>query len=612
MAEKWPVMRDTSSTQSVQAATPETVGEYSQDALASQAVLTEAARQVDIIHTSLAGMTAIVMMLLIAVALPLIGYPPVKQPWAFAIMVLTSFCGIGGLYYMNYRVHKHVSQQARLTEVLVNSLGQGFLSFDREGTCGEVYSQACIDLLETAPVGKHIQDVLRTPEGQRGDFKDWMEILFMPNHALGFDDVIKFMPQFFPHKQDRRISLMYKPIYVRGSELFQVVVIATDQTEEYAAQQRVKQQQNFAEMICRIFKERNQFRTTLTHLREFLDSAEQPNIKRAEAAPLLRSMHTLKAAVKHFHLAELGDIVHKLENDLRSDQIKSDEMFQQALRVGCRQIAEALTKVKSEVRDLVGQDYEWRGNMHEVEESAILDFVREMHARKTDPEVIRRFLSTIAAVPANDCFRAFERELHDLAGIMGKQAKPIRFTGTNPRVLTQSIQHFLFSLTHVCRNIVDHGIEAPITRMARGKDPAGQISIHTEVVTRDDQPGEWLHVIIGDDGAGIDPSRVRARLASIDPEGAWRTEDDQKVIQRIFNWGFSTRDSVTELSGHGVGMEAVEREVKLLGGTIAVQSELYKATRFDMYVPYVLELEKPAKPTAVLPKPVREEPMHRA
>ena len=230
--------------------------------------------------------------------------------------------------------------------------------------------------------------------------------------------------------------------------------------------------------------------------------------------------------------------------------------------------------------------------MHEVEESAIHEFVREMRSRKTDPEVVHRFLTTIAAVSINDCFRAFERELHDLADLMGKQVKPIRFTGANPRILTLPIQHFLFSLTHICRNIVDHGIEPPITRMARGKDPAGQISIHAEIV-HDDPGAEWLHIIIDDDGNGIDPSRIRAKLASLDPEGSWRHEDDQKIIQRIFNWGMSTRESITDMSGHGVGMEAVEREVDLLGGTIRVQSELYKGTRFDIRIPYMLDLAKP-------------------
>jgi len=562
------------------------------EVIGSQAILTEAIRQVDIIHISLAGMGAIMLTLLAALALPVFGYQPVGQIWAFGIMVAASLGGIAYLYYMNYRVHQHVSRQARLTEVLVNSLGQGFLSFDRDGLCAPVYSQACIDLLEISPAGKHVQQVLRIPENQRADFKDWMDILYMPNHALGFDDVIKFMPQFFAHSQGRRVSLVYRPIRAKNGSLFQVVVIATDQTEEYAAQQRAQQQQHFADMVCRIFKGRNQFRTTLTQLREFLEMSERPDIKRDESAPLLRFLHTLKAAVMHFHLMELGEVIHRLEIELRSDTITSDQIFQQRLKAGRQRIADALAKVKTEVRDLIGQDYEWRDNTHEVEESAIYEFVQAMQKKKTDPEIIRLFLARIAAVPVNDCFRTFERELDDLADIMGKQIKPVRYTGSNPRVLTQPLQGFLFALTHVGRNVIDHGIEPPITRMARGKDPAGQVSVHAEIVR--EGGAEWLHVVIADDGNGIDPSRIRARLTAIDPSGSWRNEDDHTVIQRIFNWGFSTREMISTISGHGVGMEAVKREVDLLGGTIGVQSELYKYTRFEIRIPYVLDPMKPA------------------
>src|ERR1700679_520295 len=118
MAEQWSAMPDTTPPSSSSPPAAEPVRSLSQDVLASQAVLTEATRQVDIIHTSLAGMTAIVLMLLGAIALPIFGFPPVKQAWAFGVMITASLAGIGYLYYMNYRVHQHVSQQARLTEVL--------------------------------------------------------------------------------------------------------------------------------------------------------------------------------------------------------------------------------------------------------------------------------------------------------------------------------------------------------------------------------------------------------------------------------------------------------------------------------------------------------------
>lgn len=554
----------------------------------TDAVLIEAVRHVDVIHTSLAGMTAIVIMLLAAVALPVFGKQPVTQPLAFWVMTVASFVGIAGLYILNFRVHKHVTDQARLTEVLVNSLGQGFLFFARDGVCGTVYSQACLDLLEAIPANRPIAEILRIPEEQREDFQDWIDVLFQPDHALGFDDVIRFFPQFFPHSEQRRVSLVYKPIYGPSGELFRVVLIATDQTEEYAARQAAKRQQNFADMICRIFKDRNQFQSTMAHVRDFLGSAEREGLTLADAPKMLRQIHTLKATVKQFNLVDFGEVMHAAENELRDPEVISDEIFVQRLGQVRQKIGDALARVTDEVSSLIGTEYEWRGNVREIGEDDIYDFAVEMKSRNVDERVINLYLDKIAAVPIRDCFHSFERELRELAGILDKQVKPVKFVGNNPRVLTKPIQELLFSFTHICRNIVDHGIETPVTRMARGKDAAGQVTITCSLLTDGQSGEELLHIVIADDGNGIDPSRVRAKLAGVDPDGDWRFEDDQSVIQRIFLPNFTTADTVTTISGRGIGMEAVEMEVKKLGGTVHVSSQLYKGSSFDIKVPHRL------------------------
>jgi two-component system chemotaxis sensor kinase CheA len=564
-------------------------GTLPQGRLANSTVLTEATRQVDTLHTSLAGMTAIVLVLLFAMALPVFGYPPVTVKLYFFVITFTTFGGIGYLYYLNYAVHKLVSDHARLTEVLVNSLGQGFLSFGQDGICDDVYSQACADLLENIPAGKNIMEVLRVPEEARTDFKDWLDVLFLPDHALGFHDVVNFLPQFFPHSERRRISLVYRPIYERQGALARVVLIATDQTEEFEAQELAQQRQEFADMICRIFRERNQFLATITHVRTFLEQAAIP-VPRQQATPLLRTLHTLKAAVKHFHLKELAVTVHALESELRSDTITTDEQFMKELGAGRLRIEKELAVVLENIKDLIGQDYERRGNTHEVEESALYSFALVMSVSGVSADIVDHYMRFIVAVPIQDCFRQFDRELIDLAEITGKQIKPIRYTGSNPPILTRKLQPMFFSFTHICRNILDHGIEPAVTRLARGKDPAGQVIIHADVTRDDDGMRQWLAITISDDGGGVDPARVRAKLALVEPKGAWADQDDHAVIQNIFMWGFSMREDVTELSGRGVGMEAVEREVKALGGTIEVFSELYQGTRFEIRVPYAMSV----------------------
>ncbi len=551
--------------------------------------VTEASRRFGLLHTSLGGMTAIIMILLCAVALPVFGFSPVRHFGSVVVIAIATIGGIGYLYYLNYALYKLVSDHDRLNEVLVNSLGQGFLSFGVDGICDEVYSQACIDLLRTNPRGQNIIDVLRVPEEGRADFKGWFDIMFLPDHALGFPDVVNFLPKFFPHPDKRRITLDYRPVYRKGRVLERVVLIATDITEEYEAQTLAKKRQDYADMICRIFRERNQFLATITHIRTFLEQAAQP-VARDNATSLLRLLHTLKAAVKHFHLSNLAETVHGIESELRSDAITSDKEFNDILDAGRTCIEKELNAVLDTIRDLIGQDYERRGNMREIEESTLYNFALVMNVAGVNRDIVDHYLRFIVAVPINECLRQFDRELMDLAEISGKQIRPVRYSGSNPPVLLREYQAMIFSLTHVCRNIVDHGIEPAVTRLAHGKDPMGQVFVEANIV-EDEQRKEWLSLVISDDGGGIDPALVREKLSILEPTGRWREQDDHTVIQSIFMFGMSTRQNVSEMSGRGVGMNVVKREIENLNGTIEVFSELYRGTKFEIRVPYMLSVE---------------------
>ncbi len=552
--------------------------------------ISEAKKQFAILHTSLVGMTLIILVLLGAVALPVLGFKAVTHVGSFIVIMLATFGGIGYLYYLNYGVYRLVSEHDRLNAVLVNSLGQGFLSFGKNGICDHVYSQACLELFGTEPSGKNIVDVLRIPEEGRADFKGWVDILFMEDHALGFPDVVNFLPQIFANPKKRRITLDYKPIHSRERVLSRVVLIATDVTEEYEAQELAKQRQEYADMICRIFRERNQFLATITHIRSFLEMAVASDIEENRPA-LLRLLHTLKAAVKHFHLGELAETVHALETELRSEQAENPGEFKKMLDAGRSCIDRELAAVLEAIKDLIGQDYERRGNTREIEESALYNFALVMNVSGVSKDVVDHYLRFIVAMPIQDCFRQFERELQDLAEITGKQVKPVRYSGSNPPVLLREYQQMFFSLTHICRNIVDHGIEPSVTRIARGKDPIGQVLIECDVVSDAVERGkEWLHIVISDDGGGIDPGRVREKLLEADSAARIQEADDHTVIQNIFTYGISTRDRVTDLSGRGVGMNVVKREVENLNGRIEVFSELYRGTKFEIFVPYMLSI----------------------
>jgi two-component system chemotaxis sensor kinase CheA len=184
-------------------------------------------------------------------------------------------------------------------------------------------------------------------------------------------------------------------------------------------------------------------------------------------------------------------------------------------------------------------------------------------------------------VPLGPVFRRHQRTVRDVGLAVGKQVALV-VEGDEVEVDMAVVEHMRDPLTHMIRNAVDHGIEAPDVRARRGKDPCGRVTLRA----RRDSGSIVLE--IEDDGAGLDLERIRA-------VGAARGFDtarmrDAELRNLIFASGFSTAEAVTDLSGRGVGMEVVRRNVDLLRGSIAVESEAERGTTISVRVPLTLAI----------------------
>jgi len=122
---------------------------------------------------------------------------------------------------------------------MLDTLGQGLLFFDEKGVCSDVFSRACLTLLETNPSGKNITDILRLSPENRNVFIELLHILFSRKSQLTFDEVMSLAPSSYAHSQDLFVKLGYKPVYDAGGELVRIVLIATDQTGERTAMQKL-------------------------------------------------------------------------------------------------------------------------------------------------------------------------------------------------------------------------------------------------------------------------------------------------------------------------------------------------------------------------------------
>jgi len=122
---------------------------------------------------------------------------------------------------------------------MLDSLGQGLLFFDKAGVCSDVFSKACLTLLETNPAGKNICDILRLEPDNRNVFLELLNIIFLRKSQLSFDEVMALAPRSYGHSQGLYVTLGYKPVYNGDGELAKIVLIATDKTGEQTAMKKL-------------------------------------------------------------------------------------------------------------------------------------------------------------------------------------------------------------------------------------------------------------------------------------------------------------------------------------------------------------------------------------
>jgi two-component system, chemotaxis family, sensor kinase CheA len=216
-------------------------------------------------------------------------------------------------------------------------------------------------------------------------------------------------------------------------------------------------------------------------------------------------------------------------------------------------------------------------------------------------------------VPAAAAFEVLPRMVRDIAHDAGKQVR-LLLEGADTEVDRAVLEQVKDPLTHLLRNSVDHGIEAPAVRAAAGKPELGTIRL------RAGQRNEMLVLEVDDDGAGIDPARVRAAAVAAGLLAAEAAEHapDAEVVPLIFRAGFSTRTAVTALSGRGVGLDVVQAAVERLHGAVDVRSEPGRGTTFVLSLPLSVSTmhcvlveaggQTFAVPTAVVDRIVRVAP----
>lgn len=187
--------------------------------------------------------------------------------------------------------------------------------------------------------------------------------------------------------------------------------------------------------------------------------------------------------------------------------------------------------------------------------------------------------------PVGKVFSRFPKVARDVARSLQKEVD-LELIGADTELDRNLVEALADPLVHLVRNAIDHGVEMPDLREAQGKSRMGRVRLSAQ------QEGDYVSIEVQDDGAGIDPERLRAKAREkglIDPEAAARLTSEE-CLHLVFLPGFSTKQQVTDISGRGVGMDVVQSRIRELSGQIQIQSELGRGSRFLIRVPLTLAI----------------------
>ncbi len=484
-------------------------------------------------------------------------------------------------------------------DTLLNTSGQGFLSFDHALRVDDGFSRECTRIFQRPQLDLPLPELLCPDDIERQRFvaKTLPLVIDSADDALRRDAYIELLPaEYALHGRYYRAE--YKLI-----DATRMMLVLTDISDAHRLRERLSQERLCLELVVNALESRDELLGLLRdyeHFRSHVlpDLLSRSGTGAAALAEIFRHIHTFKSLFAQASMPTLPALLHKLESKLAPLRERGDKLDVNDIKreLGAVDPGAALDHDLAILRAKLGDEFFSSEREIRVPEST-LDALEQESVRLygADPH-IAELVQRLRYEPLQRLLAPHFRAAEQLAARQDKQLTPIRYVGDNVIVDPRQYSPFCKSLIHLFRNAVDHGIEYPDSRLLGDKDE--QASIRCEVRAGQHE----LALTIADDGCGINVAAVTRNAIArgmITPAQAARMNDQQK-IRLIFADGLSTLGKAGSVSGRGVGLAAVLHELEAMGGTVEVLSAPGKGCSFKFRLPYraAIALARPAPGSA--------------
>jgi len=474
-----------------------------------------------------------------------------------------------------------VRQKTADMQAMLQNIPQGILTIVDGNTIHPEYSAFLESVFETSDIaGRSLMDLVFADTSLGADTLS--QIAAIGGACIG-EDVMNFT--FNEHLMigevektmaDGRVKILdlsWSPIVDEADTVIRLMLCVRDVSQLRQLAAEANEQKNELEMIGEILAVKtDKFQEFIHTSRRFLDENEQiilqnPEITAFAIAKLFRNMHTIKGNGRTYGLLHLSNVVHDVEqhyDDLRHPETGA-VWNQQCLSADLNRVRMTIDRY-ARINDVtlgrniaIGADQDLARHTLTIDRKHILSSLHRLETVNTTNlhemiavrDAVRKTLRLLGTEPIAAILTSVTDSLPALAAELDKAAPQVEIEDNGYVVHAHAAGLFKNVFMHLMRNAVDHGLETPQERLAQGKPEAGTIRLQLGVMNN------MLHLALSDDGRGLALAHIRHSAMSKELISKDQELSDMELARVIWQPGFSTRSKVTDVSGRGVGMDAV-------------------------------------------------------
>lgn len=497
---------------------------------------------------------------------------------------------------------------------MLHNVPQGILTIEAGNTIHPEFSDFLSTVLETKDIaGRDFIEVIFSGVNLGADARSQIEAAVaacIGEDRMNFDFNAHLLPheveKGLPDGRTKILDLIWSPITDEHDNTERLLLCVRDVTELRSLAKAADAQKRELAMIGEILSvPQSRFKDFLVSARQLLDENRQildavagqdEATQRQPLDLLFRNMHTVKGNARTYGLHTLTDVLHQAEqsyDDLRRNptHLWDTDRLELELTQTCQTLelyatlhTDKLSRGK-EVNDDAAPTVSQAEIRHTLQMLEGVD-INDLSAAAQAIQDIKNRLSTLGSKTLQETLSGVIESLPSLALELGKESPKVAIDDHGVRLRPEAGPLVNNVFMHLLRNAVDHGIEPILDRVATDKPIAGTIRIDLQL------DAHGLHMTLSDDGRGLALQRIRAKALEQGLLQAGQHLAPQELAQLIFAPGFSTASTVTEVSGRGVGMDAVKMFVEAAGGRIGLRL-LSEATQRE-HVPFETLIQLPA------------------